>query len=285
VLIDGRSPALRGVGDLFFALRNAGAIRVSPPRCAKPLRTLQRRGENPWCTACKQRWIRCAQRQQVAPLRSGSRDHPLCSACTRPDADWHSCPVCGQPGKNPHRTMRSVHRPAAPARAARRRRRHHCCGPGIALPGACRDRTPRLAGPKRRRSCAISRTDPLPTRRSILVATDTLPARDEQPARIDRWITAGIAARRPRPLAGQRRQPVAPRGRTSPALGQEEPAHHPRRPRRQMGRPIQHHRHRDQVGTGPLAAPQRHRQTWGPARRTARAALRPRARSDQPPHR
>jgi hypothetical protein len=54
VLSDGRSPAPRAVGDLLIALRAAGAA-VSPPVCAacsKPMRTLQRRGQDWYCGAC-----------------------------------------------------------------------------------------------------------------------------------------------------------------------------------------------------------------------------------------
>ena len=45
LLVDGRSPAPRGLGDLLIALRAAGATTISPPVCAecgKPLRTLMR---------------------------------------------------------------------------------------------------------------------------------------------------------------------------------------------------------------------------------------------------
>ena len=50
LLVEGRSPAPRVVGDLLIALRAAGAVAVSPPvcaECAKALRTLQRRGLRP----------------------------------------------------------------------------------------------------------------------------------------------------------------------------------------------------------------------------------------------
>jgi hypothetical protein len=65
VLTHGRSPASRGVGALLIALRRAGASQVSPPRCTdcgKPLRTLQRRGEDWFCSPCAapQRRQRCA---------------------------------------------------------------------------------------------------------------------------------------------------------------------------------------------------------------------------------
>src|SRR5664280_2262122 len=45
LLGDGRSPAPRVVGDLLIAIRTAGAD-TSRRRCGKPLRTLQRRGED-----------------------------------------------------------------------------------------------------------------------------------------------------------------------------------------------------------------------------------------------
>ena len=104
------------------------------------------------------------------------------------------------------------------------------------------------------------------------------------------WLTAHDLtpghrrAGRPRDLAGQRRGHPPPRGRELRALGQAAEADPPGLRRHQMGRPDPGHRHRDPLGTGPLAAPRRHPQTRGPRRRAARPALRPMARDDQPPH-
>ena len=54
----------------------------------------------PWCRACKQRWIRCAGCGETGPIRGGTADEPLCSACTRTEPGfWRSCPGCGQPGR------------------------------------------------------------------------------------------------------------------------------------------------------------------------------------------
>ncbi|MDV3133260.1 hypothetical protein [Mycobacterium sp. 29Ha] len=58
--------------------------------------------DKPWCLACKQRWIRCTGCGEVAPLRGGTLDEPLCSLCTRPDNAWRSCAGCGQPGRLHH---------------------------------------------------------------------------------------------------------------------------------------------------------------------------------------
>jgi hypothetical protein len=74
VLTHGRSPASRGVGALLIALRRAGATQVSPPRCTdcgKPLRTLQRRGEDWFCS------LRGAPAQAaLRGLRRGEESQP-----------------------------------------------------------------------------------------------------------------------------------------------------------------------------------------------------------------
>ena len=54
----------------------------------------------PWCDACKQRWARCSRCGTAARVRGGTRNEPLCGACTRPDPGfWRSCPGCGQAGR------------------------------------------------------------------------------------------------------------------------------------------------------------------------------------------
>ena len=91
VLTDGRSPAPRVVGNLLIALRNAGATVVSAPRCAecaKDLRTLQRRGNQWYCSICAGRFSRracvsCGQERQIASL--DRRGQPRCDRC--PDGD------------------------------------------------------------------------------------------------------------------------------------------------------------------------------------------------------
>jgi hypothetical protein len=89
VLADGRSPAPRAVGDLLIALRTAGARMISPPACTdcgKPLRTLQRRGEDWYCAVCGPRPRRCAscgQERIIATLDRQGR--PRCQRC--PDED------------------------------------------------------------------------------------------------------------------------------------------------------------------------------------------------------
>lgn len=89
LLVDGCSPAPRVVGHLLVALREAGAVRVSPPCCAgcgKRLRTFQRRGLDWYCSVCGSRREPCAG---CGNLRSvGSRDRegrPRCGGCAPED--------------------------------------------------------------------------------------------------------------------------------------------------------------------------------------------------------
>lgn len=85
LLLDGRSPAPRGLGGLLIALRDAGATSISPPVCAecgKPLRSLQRRGQDWYCAVCGLQPKRCAgcglERTIVTLDRRGK---PRCSQC------------------------------------------------------------------------------------------------------------------------------------------------------------------------------------------------------------
>src|SRR5664280_893113 len=71
LLIDGRSPAPRVVGDLLIALGNAGAVNISLPVCAgcgRQLRTLQRRGQDWYCSVCGPRREPCAGCGKTRPI-------------------------------------------------------------------------------------------------------------------------------------------------------------------------------------------------------------------------
>jgi len=89
VLADGRSPAPRVVGDLLIALRTVGAANIAAPACAgcgKPLRTMQRRGQDWYCAVCGPRPRRCAgcgQDRIIATIDRQGR--PRCGQC--PDSD------------------------------------------------------------------------------------------------------------------------------------------------------------------------------------------------------
>jgi hypothetical protein len=85
LLRDGRSPAPRAVGDLLIALREVGAMRISPPVCAtcgKALRTLQRRDQHWFCAGCGHRREPCAVCGAVRVTHSRDRDgQPRCKQC------------------------------------------------------------------------------------------------------------------------------------------------------------------------------------------------------------
>lgn len=89
VLDSGCSPAPRVVGDLLIALRDAGAVTISPPVCAtcgKQLRTLQRRGQDWYCGACGARREPCAVCGQTRPVNIRDRQgRPRCVRCPPDD--------------------------------------------------------------------------------------------------------------------------------------------------------------------------------------------------------
>jgi hypothetical protein len=89
VLLDGRSPAPRVVGDLLGALRGAGAVLVSPPVCAqcgKRLRTFARRGQDWYCQVCFSPRQPCAVCGKTRAVSGQDRDgRPLCRQCPADD--------------------------------------------------------------------------------------------------------------------------------------------------------------------------------------------------------
>jgi hypothetical protein len=89
VLVDGRSPAPRAVGELLLALRRAGATAICPPCCAecgKQLGSLQRRGQHWYCTVCDRHTDACAGCGNTRPVSSRDRSgRPRCANC--PDLD------------------------------------------------------------------------------------------------------------------------------------------------------------------------------------------------------
>ncbi|MFC8829646.1 site-specific integrase [Streptomyces sp. NPDC057137] len=89
MLTDGRSPAPRAVGDLLISLRKAGASAISAPVCAecgKSLRSLQRQGQDWYCSVCIKETTECAACGNTRRLTFRDRKGlPRCSMC--PDRD------------------------------------------------------------------------------------------------------------------------------------------------------------------------------------------------------
>jgi hypothetical protein len=168
----------------------------------------------PWCKACQKRRARCAGCGRAGLIRGGTLTTPLCATCTRPDLSfWKGCPACGHPQlstrsctrcnlrqrlralladhdgdvraelRGPHDTLASSERPNLvlawlnkTAIASVRRE----FGTGQrALNHAALDELPA--------------SKPVEHLRAILVATGTLPPRDEHLARLERWIARTLA--------------------------------------------------------------------------------------------
>jgi hypothetical protein len=173
---------------------------------------------DPWCAACKQRRARCSRCGKAGRIRGGTKAEPLCATCTRPDPGfWTSCPICGEPGL--------IHASRC-ARCALDRRLREVLGDGTgdirpelqalyqalasaerpaaveawlnksAAPAILHD----LAGKKltHRALDELAGGKPAEHLRSVLVALGTLPARDEQLSRLERW-TGQVIAERPGP--------------------------------------------------------------------------------------
>jgi hypothetical protein len=170
----------------------------------------------PWYAACAQRWVRCVGCGEVAPLWGGTTEEPLCATCTRPAPGfWRSCTDCGRAGR--------IHTGRC-ARCGVQRRLRELLGdeqgqirPGL---GALYEASVSLERPDTAAAWLDNATvfemlrgldagkvlthemlDGLPAGkslehlRSVLVAIGTLPQRDEQMERLQRWIAAIIAAR------------------------------------------------------------------------------------------
>ncbi len=85
ILTDGRSPAPRVIGNLLTALRDAGAVNISPPVCAdcgKQLRTFQRRGEHWYCGVHGPESQLCSVCGNLRPVAVRDRQRrPYCAQC------------------------------------------------------------------------------------------------------------------------------------------------------------------------------------------------------------
>jgi hypothetical protein len=129
LLTDGRSPAPRVAGNLLIALRDAGALIISPPVCAgcsRQLRTLQRRGEDWYCATCGLRPEPCTGCGLSRPVCVRDRaGMPHCSAC-QPEGDADPAAIVARiiamidPGV-PAETVRAAVHAAAPGSGQCRR--------------------------------------------------------------------------------------------------------------------------------------------------------------------
>lgn len=169
----------------------------------------------PWCEACQKRRARCAGCGRVELVRAGTIGAPLCAVCARPDpAFWGGCPRCGHPQPSTRSCTRCNQRQRLQVLLAD----HDGDDVRVELRGLHDDllnsdrpssvlewlNKPGIAELLRelgsgQRTLSHAGLDELPASkaiehlRAILVATGTLPARDEQLARLERWIARTLA--------------------------------------------------------------------------------------------
>jgi hypothetical protein len=172
----------------------------------------------PWCAACARSWAECSRCGQRAPIRAGTRDAPLCADCAVPEPGfWKTCTGCGTTGRmiagaacsrcHLHQQLRELlahtTRGIRPELQVLHDTLANVDRPATALNwlkhSTVRTVLADLATGQRPLSHAD--LDDLPSSkaldhlRSVLVATAALPTRDEQLARIERWITRTIEER------------------------------------------------------------------------------------------
>lgn len=169
----------------------------------------------PQCLACRQRWARCAGCGQVQPVRGGTHTQPLCATCTRPDpAFWRTCPTCGQTAQlqsgpcircvadqRLRELLGDEHGQIRPELEALHRSLASADYPDTVLAWLGKNTGAailRALGDRPLTHAALDElpdSKPLEHLRAVLVATGTLPARDEHLARLERWVTRTIGGR------------------------------------------------------------------------------------------
>ena len=166
----------------------------------------------PWCPPCQNRSARCASCGQVKPVGSGTLDKPRCRDCTVPA--FPDCPVCAtspRPGQCPGcrlelRLRELLTGPDGGIHPSLRPLKHALTvtdPPGTALRWLAKQPVATVladiaAGGRRLTHAELDRLEQtaiLAHLRSVLVATGTLPPRDEQMARLERFISDVLADR------------------------------------------------------------------------------------------
>jgi hypothetical protein len=167
----------------------------------------------PWCHACQQRWARCVGCGDVKAIRGGTLSAPLCATCTRPDPSfWQSCPGCGQDQFGTRCCSRCTLRlrlsellggAAGDVRGELHGLYENLANsqrPNTVLGWLNKNKASAVlaelgAGDRALTHAALDElppSQPIEHLRAILVATNTLPPRDEYLVRVEHWIVATI---------------------------------------------------------------------------------------------
>lgn len=173
----------------------------------------------PRCKACHERWMRCSRCGAVKHVYSGTIDAPVCGDCTTADIGvgqaWPPCPRCGTVEKPTGGTCRrcriddtfrqltadasgDIPPHLEPLRDALRRAER----PSTVIEWLRHDKVKQTLADVAQDPHALSH-DKLDQfdgdktaehLRSVLVAVGSLPERDEQLARLERWIEQAVTA-------------------------------------------------------------------------------------------
>ena len=170
----------------------------------------------PWCKACQKRRARCVGCDRVELIRGGTLAKPLCATCAHPDPSfWGCCPTCGHRQLSTRSCTRCNLRQRLQVLLADHDGDVHAelrglhdnlvnsDRPNLVLAWlnktAIADVLRELGTGQRTLSHAgldeLAASKRIEHLRAILVATNTLPPRDEHLARLERWIARTLAER------------------------------------------------------------------------------------------
>ena len=166
----------------------------------------------PWCPPCQNRTARCSRCEQGKPVRSGTLSEPLCRDCATPAfPDCRVCETSPRPGQcvgcrlelRLRELMTGPDGLTHPALLPLRDALAATDPPGTALRWLAKEPVATvladIASGRRRLTHAemdgMEQTAILAHLRSVLVATGTLPPRDEQIARLEHFVNDVLATR------------------------------------------------------------------------------------------
>lgn len=171
----------------------------------------------PWCENCQNRWRRCSACATMAPVHGGAPGKPLCAKCVNPDPGfWDRCPECRETwvisprpcqrcvlGRHARQLLANEAGQVRPDLAPLLTALTEADRPDNAIawlrqPGV---RAILSAIGRQDRAVTHDALDEMPPGktlahlRSILVATGTLPERDERLVRLELWIREAVRRR------------------------------------------------------------------------------------------
>ena len=171
----------------------------------------------PWCENCQNRWRRCSACGTMAPVHGGAPGKPLCARCVNPDPGfWDRCPDCQEIwvlsprpcqrcvlGHHARQLLGNEAGQVRPDLAPLLNALTEAERPDNAIAWLRQPRVREILSAIGRQDRAVTHDalDEMPPGktlahlRSILVATGTLPGRDERLVRLERWVGEAVSRR------------------------------------------------------------------------------------------